>query len=77
MAVAKAVLLEPFAEQEQKITQKALVVGGGVAGMWRPRHWRLKYPVCLVEKSSRWADTQASCTRPGAAVPYPLSLMNW
>ncbi|GLI36356.1 FAD-dependent oxidoreductase [Desulforhabdus amnigena] len=54
MAVAKAVLLEPFAEQEQKITQKALVVGGGVAGMVAAKTLAAQgYPVCLVEKSSQ------------------------
>ncbi len=33
MAIAKARLLEPLAKSEIPVTQKALVVGGGVAGM--------------------------------------------
>ncbi|NLI82276.1 MAG: CoB--CoM heterodisulfide reductase iron-sulfur subunit A family protein [Deltaproteobacteria bacterium] len=54
MAAAKAVLLEPFPQQEYKVNQKALVVGGGVSGMVAARSLADRgYPVVLVEKSDR------------------------
>ncbi len=52
MAAAKAVLLEPAQELEQGVTQQALVVGGGVAGMVAAKALADQgFPVCLVEKS--------------------------
>ena len=53
MAVAKVTLLEPLQEPELSVTQKALVIGGGVAGMSAARAVaELGFPVHLVEKTS-------------------------
>ncbi len=51
MAVAKAALLDPLAEAEVSVTQSALVVGGGVAGLTAALTLaRQGYPVHLVEQ---------------------------
>jgi len=53
MAVTKVVLLEPLQETTVEITQSALVVGGGVAGMVASLHLADQgYPVTLVEAKS-------------------------
>lgn len=52
MAVSKAVLLEPLQEAELAVNRKAMVVGGGVAGMMAARELADQgYPVYLVEQS--------------------------
>ncbi len=52
MAVSKAVLLEPLQEAELAVNRKAMVVGGGVAGMMTARELADQgYPVYLVEQS--------------------------
>ncbi len=52
MAVAKAVLLSPLEQEELPVTQSALVVGGGIAGMTAALALAEQgYPVDLVEKS--------------------------
>ncbi len=52
MAVAKVTLLEPLREAELEVNQKALVVGGGVAGMTAARALSAQgYEVCLVERA--------------------------
>ena len=51
IAVAKARLLEPQEELEVPVTQSALVVGGGIAGMQASLDLAdAGYQVCLVEK---------------------------
>jgi heterodisulfide reductase subunit A len=51
MAVAKAAMLEPLRELELGLTQSALVVGGGVAGMVAARELSAQgFEVTLVEK---------------------------
>jgi heterodisulfide reductase subunit A2 len=53
MAVAKASLLEPLKEERLGLTQSALVVGGGIAGMNAALGLAEQgYPVHLVERSS-------------------------
>lgn len=53
MAVAKVALMEPLQEAELSINQKALVIGGGIAGMTAARTLsRQGYEVCLVERSN-------------------------
>ncbi len=52
MAVAKAALLRPLAQEEMDVSQSALVIGGGVAGMVAARDLaRQGYPVQLVERT--------------------------
>jgi heterodisulfide reductase subunit A2 len=52
MAVAKARLLEPLTESSMGITQSALVIGGGVAGMAAARNMSGQgYRTTLVEKA--------------------------
>ncbi len=52
MAVAKARLLEPLKESTMGITQSALVIGGGVAGMAAARNMSAQgYRTTLVEKT--------------------------
>lgn len=54
MAVSKVVLLEPLQEPELSVTRKALVVGGGVAGMVAAKTLGDQgYPVYLVERSDK------------------------
>nr|WP_281247896.1 FAD-dependent oxidoreductase [Desulfacinum hydrothermale] len=54
MAVAKALLLEPLEQTSLPVSKKALVVGGGVAGMTAALSLaRHGYPVVLVEKSKQ------------------------
>ncbi len=54
MAVAKAALLEPLQEPEQSITCRALVIGGGVAGMVAAKAIADQgFSVHLVEESER------------------------
>jgi len=54
MAVAKVALLEPLQEPELSVTQSALVIGGGVAGMAAAKAVADQgYPVHLVEKTDR------------------------
>ena len=53
MAVAKAALMESLEETELEINQRALVVGGGIAGMVAARNLSSQgYRVSLVERSS-------------------------
>jgi len=67
MAVAKATFLEPLHEVSVKISQKALVVGGGVAGMTAALHLADQgYHAYLVEKEAelggnakRWMQASA------------------
>ncbi len=52
MAVSKVTLLEPLHESELRVDQRALVIGGGVAGMVAARAIADQgYPVYLVEQS--------------------------
>jgi heterodisulfide reductase subunit A len=52
MAVAKARLLEPLTESTMGITQSALVIGGGVAGMAAARNMSAQgYRTTLIEKT--------------------------
>ncbi|QCQ23455.1 FAD-binding protein [Desulfoglaeba alkanexedens ALDC] len=52
MAVSKVVLLEPLSEPELSVTRRALVIGGGIAGMVAARALADQgYPVELVERS--------------------------
>jgi heterodisulfide reductase subunit A len=54
MAVAKAALLRPLAQDRLPITRTALVVGGGIAGMTAALTLAEQgYPVDLVERSDR------------------------
>jgi len=54
MAVAKAALLEPLEEQQYPITQTALIIGGGLAGMQAALAIAESgYEVHLVEKTDR------------------------
>ena len=54
MAAAKAALLEPLQEPSLSVTQKALVLGGGVSGMVAAKSIADQgYPVHLVERSDR------------------------
>ncbi|MCE5243894.1 MAG: FAD-dependent oxidoreductase, partial [Desulfobacteraceae bacterium] len=54
MAVSKVALLEPLQEPELSVTQKALIVGGGVAGMVAAKVIADQgYPVFLIEESDR------------------------
>ncbi|MBN1847511.1 MAG: FAD-dependent oxidoreductase [Deltaproteobacteria bacterium] len=53
MAVAKVALMEPLQEARLDINQKALVIGGGVAGMTAARNLSTQgFKVYLVERSS-------------------------
>ncbi len=54
MAVAKVALLEPLQEPELSVTQKAVVIGGGVSGMIAAKAIADQgYAVDLVERSER------------------------
>ncbi len=54
MAVAKAALLEPLQEPELQVTRRALVVGGGVAGMVAALTLADQgFPVHVVERTDR------------------------
>jgi heterodisulfide reductase subunit A2 len=54
MSVAKSVLLEPLAQTVLGLTKRALVIGGGIAGMNAAKEFsRQGYEVALVEKSGR------------------------
>ncbi len=51
MAVAKVALMEPLAETELEVNQKALVVGGGISGMVAARTLSVQgYEVYLVDR---------------------------
>jgi heterodisulfide reductase subunit A-like polyferredoxin len=64
MAVAKVALLEPLQEPELSVTQKALVIGGGVAGMVAAKCLADQgYPVHLVERSNRLGGQALSLHR--------------
>jgi heterodisulfide reductase subunit A len=53
MAVAKVALVEPLEEAELEIKARALVVGGGIAGMSAALSLSAQgYPVCLVERAT-------------------------
>ncbi|MFP4629991.1 MAG: FAD-dependent oxidoreductase, partial [Desulfohalobiaceae bacterium] len=54
MAVAKVSQSQPLSELQVQVVQKALVIGGGVAGMTSALELaRLGYPVVLLEKSGQ------------------------
>ena len=54
MAVSKVALLEPFQEPALSVNQKALVIGGGVAGMSAAKAIAdLGYPVHLIERTDK------------------------
>lgn len=54
MAVAKAALNAPLSRMTVPVVQKALVIGGGIAGMTAALEFAEKgYPTILVEKSDR------------------------
>lgn len=54
MAVAKVALLEPLDEPELSVNRKALVIGGGVAGMVAAQTIADQgYPVDLIERSDK------------------------
>ena len=54
MAVSKVALLEPLQEPELNVNQKALVVGGGVAGMVAAKAIADQgYPVYLIERTDQ------------------------
>ncbi|SMC20677.1 4Fe-4S dicluster domain-containing protein, partial [Desulfacinum hydrothermale DSM 13146] len=54
MAVAKVALLEPLQEPELTVTRRALIIGGGVAGMTAALSLADQgYPVDLVEREDR------------------------
>jgi heterodisulfide reductase subunit A2 len=54
MAVAKVALMSPLREAEVAITQKALVVGGGISGMAAAKSFSGQgYQVALVERGKR------------------------
>jgi heterodisulfide reductase subunit A-like polyferredoxin len=58
MAVSKTALTEPLREAELAITPKALVIGGGIAGMAAAENLSEQgYPVCLIERDSRLGGT--------------------
>jgi len=58
MAVAKAVLLDPLPTQMVEMNQKALVIGGGLAGMTAAKKIsQAGYEVYLVEKDSQLGGT--------------------
>jgi len=60
MAVAKAVLLEPQAEIEVPVARKALVIGGGVAGIQAALDLAdTGYRVYLATKCILWKRTRA------------------
>ncbi|MFA9407200.1 MAG: NAD(P)-binding protein, partial [Anaerolineales bacterium] len=52
MAVSKATLLEPLTESPMEVTQAALIVGGGVAGMAAAKNMSEQgYRTFLIEKT--------------------------
>ena len=78
MAVSKVVLLEPLQEPELSVTRKALVVGGGVAGMVAAQTLADQgYPVYLVEQSPSWVGRPSTFTRPGAGKMIGPMCRSW
>jgi heterodisulfide reductase subunit A len=72
MAVAKTTLLTPLQQTDLPISQSALVVGGGVAGMTAALSLAHQgYPVHLVEKSDVWGGNALMLNKAhkGEAVP--------
>jgi heterodisulfide reductase subunit A len=62
--VAKAALLKPLEEREVGVTSGALVVGGGIAGMFAALDVaEAGFPVCLVEQSDRLGGRVADLNR--------------
>jgi heterodisulfide reductase subunit A len=58
MAISKVALMEPLQETELDINQRALVVGGGIAGMTAALNLSGQgYPVCLVERTGLLGGT--------------------
>ncbi len=54
MAIRKSALLEPLQEAELNVTQAALVIGGGIAGMNAAKNLAEQgYKTCLVEKTGK------------------------
>ncbi len=54
MAISKVALLEPLQEPELNVTQKALVIGGGIAGMSAAKAIANQgYPVHLIERTDK------------------------
>ena len=61
MGVAKAALLTPQEPIISQVTVRALVIGGGIAGMTTSVALaRRGYEVVLVEKKSTWAECSTS-----------------
>ncbi|MBN2666963.1 MAG: FAD-dependent oxidoreductase, partial [Bacteroidales bacterium] len=53
MAVSKVALMEPLYEAELEVNQKALVIGGGIAGLVAAKSLSAQgYEVCIAERSS-------------------------
>ena len=68
MAVARSRQLEPLYTQEQSLSHRALVIGGGVAGMTAALNLAdQEYDVTLVER-------EAGTRRPG---PEPVGYRRW
>jgi len=70
MSVAKAALLEPRQTVDVPVTQTALVVGGGVAGMTAATSLAEQgFPVHLVEKEKELGGTCENFT-----LPFPVMI---
>ncbi|HDR15038.1 MAG TPA: CoB--CoM heterodisulfide reductase iron-sulfur subunit A family protein [Desulfobacteraceae bacterium] len=77
MAVAKAGLLTPLRQSDLPISQSALVVGGGVAGMTASLALaRQGYPVHLVEKSDSLGGNALKLNHAGGGESIPDLVRN-
>ena len=66
MAVAKVTRNEPLSELEVQVTQKALVIGGGAAGMTAALELADQgYPTVLIEKSDQLGGNALRLSRAG------------
>jgi heterodisulfide reductase subunit A len=78
MAVSKAALMEPLEEAELDVTQKAMVLGGGISGMVAARSLSAQgYNVCLVEQTDSLGGNALSLfkTWKGEHVQWELAEM--